>query len=379
VKRAFPLLAAAATLCALLVVVSPALSMRPYQPEPVEFTLRAPANGLGAASARGFVSEEIAAPKRFNLVGFEWDRSSEPAIAVRVRGEGEQWGRWTPVPAHADGAPDPGSGESRAPRGVSEPVWAGEADYVQYRMSRRPPGLRLHFINTTGSATAADRIETELRGALDDGLTAVASLVPGAAAESTGPEMVSRAAWGAEACQPRREPRIERVKVAFVHHTVNANSYSRREAKSMVLGICRYHRNVNGWDDIGYNFLVDRFGRIFVGRYGGRGKAVVGAHSEGFNDQSTGVANLGTFSSKRQTGEGIRATARLIRWKLRHHGKPVEGSARTVSGGGSTNRYPKGTVVRLKRISGHRDVSPTECPGERLYRQLRRVRELAAG
>ncbi len=370
------MLAAAAGLVA-LVVAAPALSARDHRPEPVRFSIPAPANGLGAADAHGFISEEIAAPKRFNVVGFEWDGRSEPAIAVRVRAAGEDWGRWTTVPAHADGAPDPGSAESRG-RGVSEPVWAGEADFVQYRMSRRPPGLRLHFINTTGTATAIDRIETGLRGAVDDGLTILASLTSPAAAGSNGPEMISRAGWGAEACQPRREPRIERVKVAFVHHTVNANSYSRREAKSMVLGICQYHRNVNGWDDIGYNFLVDRFGRIFVGRYGGREKAVMGAHAEGFNDQSTGVASLGTFGSKRLSGDGVRALARLIRWKMHQHGQPVEGTARTVSGGGATNRYPKGAKVRLKRISGHRDVSPTECPGGRLYKQLRRVRELAA-
>jgi hypothetical protein len=359
-----------------VVIAAPALSARPYRPEPVRFSIPAPAGGLGAVSARGFVSKPIAAPNRFNVVGFEWDGHAEPAIAVRVRADGEDWGRWTTVPARPDGAPDPGSGEERG-RGVSEPVWAGEADYVQFRMSNRPPGLRLHFINTTGTATAFDRVETRLRGALDDGLTALASLTSAASGESNGPEMISRAAWGAEACRPRREPRVERVKVAFVHHTVTANRYSRAEAKAMVLGICQYHRDVNGWDDIGYNFLVDRFGRIFVGRAGGRDQAVLGAHAEGFNDQSTGVASLGRYGAKRLSRDGVRALARLIRWKLRHHGQPVEGTARTVSGGGATNRYPEGAIVRLRRISGHRDVSPTPCPGDRLYRQLREVRERA--
>jgi hypothetical protein len=377
VRRAIVSVAAAAGVVALIVVAAPALSARPYQPEPVEFMIPAPPHGLGTSTARGFVSREIAAPKRFNVVGFEWDGGTEPAIAVRVRGEGEDWGRWTTVPARPDGAPDPGSGEGRG-LGVSAPVWAGQADYVQYRMSNRPPGLRLHFINTTGTATALDRAETGVRGALDDGLTALASLTSPASGESNGPEMISRAAWGAEACPPRREPRIERVKVAFVHHTVTANRYSRAQAKAMVLGICTYHRDVNGWDDIGYNFLVDRFGRIFVGRAGGRDQAVMGAHAEGFNDQSTGVASLGTYGTKRLSRDGVRALARLIRWKLRHHGQPIEGTARTVSGGGASNRYPEGAIVRLRRISGHRDVSPTRCPGDRLYRQLREVRERAA-
>jgi hypothetical protein len=74
---------------------------------------------------------------------------------------------------------------------------------------------------------------------------------------------------------------------------------------------------------------------------------------------------------------GVRGLARLIRWKLLHHGKPVRGETTLVSGGGSTNRYPRGQAVRFKRISGHRDAAYTECPGKRLYGQLRNVRRKA--
>jgi uncharacterized protein with LGFP repeats len=190
--------------------------------------------------------------------------------------------------------------------------------------------------------------------------------------------MISRGDWGAEACEPRVRPEYGRVKLAFVHHTVSANHYSRSEAKSMVLGICLYHRNTRGWNDIGYNFLVDRFGRIFVGRAGGVGKAVQGAHAEGFNTPSTGVASLGTHDSQRMSRAGIRGLARLIGWKLPHHGQPVEGSTKVTSRGGETARYRAGTKVRLKRVSGHRDVGYTECPGSKLYRQLRNVRRKAS-
>ncbi len=366
---------AATVLLATVAVVAPALSARPYHPEPVAFDIPAPAQGLGKSSARGFVSDEVEAPKRFNLVGFEWEGSSQPAIAIRTRADGEAWSAWTPVPSQPDGAPDPGS-EEPGGLGTSEPVWAGEADSVQYRMSRRPPELRLHFVNTSGSATPTDRAATALRGAVNDGVMAVAALASAGAVPNR-PDMISRGGWGAESCPPRDEPDIGKVKAAFVHHTVTTNSYSRDQAKSMVLGICYYHRNTRNWDDIGYNFLVDRFGRIFVGRDGGIGKAVVGAHAEGFNDQTVGVAALGNHQSHKLSRRGVRGVAKLIRWKLKHHGNKVGGRATLTSGGGQTNRYPRGAEVRLKRISGHRNVAYTECPGDRLYGQLDRIRRKA--
>jgi hypothetical protein len=374
-KRTFLLLVSAVAL--LVAVAGPASSAGPYQPAPVEFELSAPPISPDASDSRAQVSPELRAPKRFNLVGLTWEGVSKPAIAIRVRQAGGAWSPWTSVPAGPDGGPDPGTPE-RHGQSASEPVWAGQADYVQYRVSKRPSDLRLHFINTTGTATAVDRVETSVRGAVSDAALAL-TRVPSALAGHTGrPDMISRSRWGAdEHCVPRRDPDMGTVKVAFVHHTVNTNSYSRSEALDLVLGICRYHRNTRGWDDIGYNFLVDRFGRIYKGRAGGSGNPVVGAHAEGFNSQSTGVAALGTHESSPLSSDGVSATARLLHWKLGYHGVPVTGRTTLISGGGETNRYPKGTEVSLKRISGHRDVSPTSCPGQRLYDQLGAIRRRA--
>jgi hypothetical protein len=146
----------------------------------------------------------------------------------------------------------------------------------------------------------------------------------------------------------------------------------------MVLAICRYHRNSNGWNDIGYQFLVDQYGQIFEGRAGGIDQAVIGAQAQGYNTQSTGIANLGTFSASGQTEAGLSALARLLSWKLALHGVDPHGTVVVRSGGGPLNRYRAGTNVRLNTVSGHRDGDATSCPGDGLYSQLSRLRSIVA-
>jgi hypothetical protein len=142
--------------------------------------------------------------------------------------------------------------------------------------------------------------------------------------------------------------------------------------------MAKYHRDVNGWNDLGYNFVVDKYGQIFEGRAGGIDQPVVGAQAQGYNSHSTGIANIGTFESVAQTTAALDAMARLIAWKLPLHGVPVEGEAVLVSAGGEMNRYPSGTPVTLNRICGHRDGDATACPGTALYGQLPELRRRAA-
>jgi hypothetical protein len=375
------LLGVAAIVVLLGLVAGPALSSRPYRPEPTDFSI---AGGAIAGSPRpsgGVVSEPLRAPKRFNLVGMTWDNGpSDPAIAVRTRADGGEWTRWAPVDAQAEDGPDPGSDEAAA-AGMTNPVWAGEADWVQYRSSRPLPDVELHFVNTKGTATAADRLRTGLRKAAN---TAVVSLAGALGAKLAGaaedqPAIVPREDWAGDDCVPRTSPSYGQVRAAYVHHTVNPNTYTAEEAPQIVLAMCRYHRNTNGWNDLGYNFVVDRFGTIYEGRAGGIEAAVIGAQAEGFNSYSTGIANIGTFSDEPQTHAALEAMARLIRWKLPLHGYPTSGEAVMVSAGGATNRYRSGTTVRVPRILGHRDTNSTECPGDVLYGQIDDLRAMAGG
>jgi hypothetical protein len=190
------------------------------------------------------------------------------------------------------------------------------------------------------------------------------------------PAVVSRRDWGAASCKPRRAPDYGSVKAIHVHHTVSLNDYSAEEAPSIVLAICRYHRNSNGWNDIGYNALVDKFGTLYEGRAGGLGRAVVGAHAQGFNSQAAGIANIGDHSSLPQTPAALQAMARYIRWKLPLHGAPTGGPVTLVSAGGPSSRYPAGREVVSERVLGHRDTGRTACPGGALYAQLGELRRL---
>jgi hypothetical protein len=259
---------------------------------------------------------------------------------------------------------------------VGQPVWTGGARRVQVRVERPARGvrLRLRLINTTGSATAADRVKTralvERRGAFG------AQKAP--VTRSGMPKVLSRSSWGASACRPRDTPSYGDVRVAYVHHTVSLNRYSRARAASMVLGICLFHRNGNGWDDMGYDFLVDRYGRVFEGRAGGLDAPVVGAHTGGFNDESTGVAVLGSHSYSVPSSAAMRSLARLLAWKLSLHGVAAIGRTRVTSDGGPSTSYRAGTRVRVNRISGHRDVNLTSCPGPAFYARLPGLRRAVA-
>ena len=379
-----PLLVVAAIAAALGLVAGPALSSQPYRPDPVDFSMAGGAVLGSPGPSDGVVSEPLRAPQRFNLVGMTWsDGKSAPAdaaIAVRTRADGGDWTRWAPVSTLAEDGPDPGTEEADR-NGMTNPVWAGEADWIQYRSSERLPGVELHFVNTAGTATAADRLRTALRETVNTALVSVAGTLSAklAGAAEPQPTIVPREDWGAEDCPPRTSASYGQVRAAYVHHTVNPNDYTQAEAPQIVLAMCRYHRNTNGWNDLGYNFVVDRFGTIYEGRAGGIEAAVIGAQAEGFNSYSTGIANIGTYSDVGQSQAALEAMARLIRWKLPLHGYPTSGTAVMVSAGGGTNKYPAGTEVRVPRILGHRDTNSTECPGTALYAQLDQLRAMASG
>ncbi|MDO9408080.1 N-acetylmuramoyl-L-alanine amidase [Patulibacter sp.] len=334
-----------------------------------------------SALGPGRTTGPLRAPHRFDLLGAPVRTIAGIGLEVRARPRGGRWSGWQAMSDHDGHAPD---GRRAA---MSEPLWFGDVDEVELRSSRRPAtDVRLDLVAVAPSdkrdAGRASTRAADAGGILAAGRASTRATGGRASTRAGVPTIIPRSAW-ASGLSPKGSPGIGSVQMAFVHHTVNGNDYGASESAGIVRAIFDYHVRSNGWNDIGYNFLVDRFGQIFEGRAGGIDQAVIGAQAIGWNSVSTGIAIIGTFEGTAAPPAALAAVASIIRWKLPLHGAPTAGTVALVSSGGSGNRYSRGTAVRLNRISGHRDGCSTDCPGTSLYGQLPALRssvgDVAAG
>jgi flagellar hook assembly protein FlgD len=285
-------------------------------------------------------------PLVFDMVGLHWRGSG--TVWFRTHSLSGVWSRWQPARPEVEDLPDRGTAEAAARRGwnLGNPYWTDASGAIEYRVRGNVTRLRAFFIQSAPDSTP-------LR----------------VAARAGQPAIIRRNQWGADESIVRAAPYYAaRVRFAVVHHTAGTNSYTAAQSAAIVRGIQRYHVLANGWNDIGYNFLVDKYGQVFEGRGGGIDRSVVGAHAQGFNTGSTGVSLLGTYSSSRITATARSALVKLLAWRLDvAHVDPL--SRLTWISAGNPE-YPAGAPVRLRAVSGHRDTGPTSCPGTALYGQL---------
>ncbi|MBT1176884.1 RICIN domain-containing protein, partial [Bifidobacterium callimiconis] len=162
---------------------------------------------------------------------------------------------------------------------------------------------------------------------------------------------------------------------AVVHHTYQpANNYTQAEVPALINGIYVYHNTSNGWGDIGYNLLVDKYGGIWEGRDEGVDNQVVpaseaiGAHSRGFNSATFGVVVLGDFTTQAPSDAAINSVSAAIAWEF---------NALGITNAKDTFEY-KGTQPR---ITGHGDKSHqsdsannTACPGQKMWDRMDDIR-----
>jgi uncharacterized protein with LGFP repeats len=323
--------------------------LMPTAPAPA--STRVVAVTLAAPTGGGWAATRLTLAAGVRLVGARW--RGDAAAVVELRVDTPIPGRWVRLDAAVTT-----SGET-----TSDPVWVGTAG----RLDLRVRGAVTATAIVTVSPGRQPRVSAAARFATG---TPAGVGVPQ-------PVILSRAAWGADESIRRGQPFLfDRLGVVFIHHTDSANGYAASDVPAMIRGIYQYHVLTNGWYDIGYNYLIDAYGRIWQGRYGSITANVRGAHTEGFNTGSVGIALIGTYMTQTPTPAQLDALERLVAWRLDlAHLDPL-GRASLVSGG--TAKYPAGSVAAFNTISGHRDANYTDCPGDIVYADLPRIRRAVA-
>jgi hypothetical protein len=258
-----------------------------------------------------------------------------------------------------DDSDEPDDAERAGTTRGTEPIWrpAGAA-LVQVRVDGAATGLRL--------VSVRDGAVRRTRGAVAHAGTGTAILG----------HVGSRAEWGAdESIRTEKPTYADRVDAVVVHHTAQGNDYSPAEVPALIRADYAYHVQARGWGDLGYNLLVDRFGRIWEGRAGGLGRATIGAHAQGFNTRTVGVSLIGDMTKGTPPIAVDRAMARVAAYAGATWHFDPKGTAVLTSRG--SPRYASGRRVRLHRVFGHRETGQTACPGT-LQDHLPAIRSRAA-
>lgn len=317
--------------------------------------------------------KELTQETPFSMVAVTARDLVNTTTKLRARQLDGNWGPWydaDPVDTRAtDQTP------ADAPTGT-EPIYVGETTAVQMLVTRKPVAGADHSdpAHLTEAALKAILINPG-RAAIDAGLTDVAAALPGG-----GPKVITRAQWGADESIRCEEPTYDDgVGGITVHHTAGRNDYSRAESAGIVRAIYAYHAETLGWCDIGYNALVDQYGQIFEGRYGGLDRAVQGAHAGGFNENTAGVALMGNYETETPSNESINAIGKFIGWRSKIAGIDPEGHTTMYSEGTEFTPYAQDEAVDLPTVFAHRDVGNTDCPGDAAYALMDRIRGIAAG
>ncbi|HKJ56156.1 MAG TPA: peptidoglycan recognition protein [Nitriliruptoraceae bacterium] len=332
----------------------------------------------------------VAAPQPANdvvMVGADWGGSEGVQVQVRSSHEGT-WSAWHALEHNPTEGPD-GNGDGVLGTATA-PVWLGRSDLLQVRtMGADPEDVEIIAVGMSGSldstrpeptvaagtAKALPAIHDSPAGAPAPAPAPGAGPSPSAASATTvtsaipdQPTIVSRSGWGADESlrHPETPVLMDEVRFAVVHHTAGGNDYTPAQSDDIVRSIYAYHTQGRGWWDIGYNFLIDKYGQVFEGRFGGVESAIQGSHAGGFNQGAVGVALMGDHDKVPQSSVATAALIDVLAWKFALHGVNPHSTTTEVADS-SANFWPVGSEVELDTIIGHGDTKATGCPGAHLH------------
>ena len=366
----------------------------------------------------------------FLIAGFSWKGSAElptgTQIYLRVREDGV-WSSW-----YLNQASDAGRDDGTGLQGTDEFVTGG-ADAVQASIispsGELPADLNLAMV--PGQPTGQEQVDASELETVDAEPTEVVTDDAGASPSALGPlaeqtddptaspsqpapsapgstgggsavspaaatllaatttanslpvPVTTRSEWGANESYMTWTREYYEADHVVVHHTAGTNNYTAAQSASIVNGIYYYHAVTLGWGDIGYNFLVSKYGQVFEGRSGSLasapGKMVAGGHALGVNNGTMGVSMMGDFTATSPSSAQVDAVGKMAGWFLGRQGVTnAYGSSSFVVGSPSSMiKYPKGSTQSFTYIFAHRDVNYTTCPGDVGYSRLSQIRAIA--
>ena len=338
----------------------------------------------------------------FTLAGLTWvgPVSIGTEFKVRVRESGV-WSAWFKLEyGEYQGVGKDGT-ESTDTRVGSDPLLTGLADGVEVIMENTsgvvPSQMKVTLVNSQVTKQDRNLGQQSIRMATTDtGMQsqAVAALV-GAAVSPQGalvarPRIVTRAEWGADETWRDPVPRVGTTLLAgIVHHTASTNNYTADQAPAQMRNLYAYFTKSLNYADMGYNFLVDKYGTIYEGRSGcavgavdcdSASVPVQGAHTAGLNINTFGVSAIGNYDvlAPENPGAMVESIASLMAWKLAPYGLDPNATASIMSTDTSgSSKFSAGQTAITQVISAHRDVGKTVCPGRYLYPYMAEIRARA--
>jgi uncharacterized protein with LGFP repeats len=347
-----------------------------------------PLTGLGA----GVTVREVSQVTPFSLVALTADDLTGTTAQVRAKRADGSWGPWyTARSVESDGSDRT---PAHGPRGT-EPVFVGRTTDVQIAITRptgapaappppttaAPKGTKggLGYVPATVEKPFGQNVNAVLISPPQAPADAQWNPPTAVSAPGQPPNIISRAQWGADEAIRCGNPLYDNgIKAGIVHHTAGSNDYSPQDSAEIIRAIYAYHTRTLGWCDIAYNALVDKYGQVFEGRFGGITRPVEGSHTGGFNKNTWAVALMGDFDVVPPTPILLRTVGRLLGWRLAMDGVNPKGTVTLTSAGSSYTYFPAGATPTLPSIFTHRDVGNTACPGNAAYAAMDRIRDIAA-
>ncbi|MGY6500675.1 MAG: N-acetylmuramoyl-L-alanine amidase [Acidimicrobiales bacterium] len=280
------------------------------------------------------------------MLGVSWLGGPTHGASVRWR-SATGWSEWASL--HFDDTEHPDAdeaGEAGTGRRVSAPLWVDRADRVEVVV---PDGVTDPVLHLVGEG---ERTVLSVRSSSAGALAGI----------------MGRGTWGAQPYRNGSPSTASALRLAVVHHTAGTNNYSADQVPAILRSTQAYHQNANGWSDIAYNFLVDRFGRLWEGRAGGIDKAIIGGHTYGCNTGTVGVCYIGNLalSGASLPSAAENAITALLSWKFNqvHAVSPVGSTSFAPVNSNGASKFAANVLASHPTVVGHSHFSSTQCPGQ---------------